>query len=62
MFFKKAVLKNFHRKTPVLDSVFIKAFTPATLSKKGVFCEYCKIVKNTYKQLLLVGKLFSIPE
>ena len=48
MFFKKAVLKNFHRKTPVLDSVFIKAFTPVTLSKKGVFCEYCKIVKNTY--------------
>ena len=38
MFFKTGLLKNFHRKTPVLESLFNKALCR----------EICRIFKNTY--------------
>ena len=62
VFCKKVLLKisqySLHRKTPVLESLFDKvtnlqaaAFSTATLSERdsnaNVFCEYCKIFKNT---------------
>ena len=46
--------RKFHRKAIVLESFLIKlrAFRPATLLKRdsntGVFCETCKIFKNTF--------------
>ena len=43
MLYEKAVLKNIHRETPVLKSLFNKETTTRAFS-----CEYCKIFKNTY--------------
>ena len=57
VFYKKSYfekLRSFHRKTPALESLFIKLQTwePATLLKrdtnKGVSCEICEIFNKTY--------------
>ena len=45
-------MRNIHRKTTVLESLFIKARRSATLLKMdsniGISSEYCEIFKNTY--------------
>ena len=58
MFFKIDVLKNFakfHRKTPVLQSLFDKVvglqtcnFIKKRLEYRCFFCEICEFFKNTF--------------
>ena len=51
MFFKLDVLKNFckfHRKTPVLETLFNKVAGLKETSTQVFSCENCKIFKNTF--------------
>ena len=60
MFFKIVVLRNFHKKTPVLESLFNKVGGLQLYEKETptqVFSwEYCKIFKNiSFNRIPLVG-------